>query len=101
MSRRGGHGHGPGARGGRQDYTLLRDDANAQDMFDVEEGQPKRRGATVWRLMALAKDEVWVSFPLRSVTIRSLIVWYEGQLCLYGGECRIVLPGSAVPSLMS
>lgn len=59
MSRRGGP---HGARGGRQDYTLLRDDANAQDMFDVEEGQPKRSGATVWKLMALAKDEVWVRF---------------------------------------
>eukprot|EP00884_Botryococcus_braunii_P016113 jgi/Botrbrau1/3185/Bobra.37_2s0015.1 len=58
MSRRGGH-HGFGGPG-RQDYTLLREDANAQDIFDVEEGQQKRRGATVWRLMALAKDEVCV-----------------------------------------
>lgn len=44
----------------RKDYTLLRE-GQADDLFgDVEAGS-KPKGATVWRLFGLARQEVWVS----------------------------------------
>ena len=48
-----------GGRGGRTDYTLLKEGQTA--LFDEESGKNK---ATVWRLMGLAKKEAWVRHRL-------------------------------------
>lgn len=46
-----------GRRGvGRQDTELLK---QVDDGEDVEVGNAKK-GASVWRLLALAKEEIWV-----------------------------------------
>lgn len=55
-----GMGRG-GGRGGRTDYTLLKEGQTA--LFDEESGKNK---ATVWRLMGLAKKEAWVRLRLGS-----------------------------------
>lgn len=44
----------------RKDYTLLRE-GQADDLFEDVEAGSKAKGATVWRLFGLAKQEVWVS----------------------------------------
>ena len=45
----------------RKDYTLLRE-GQADDLFGDIEAGTKKRGATVWRLFGLARQEVWVRF---------------------------------------
>jgi hypothetical protein len=51
---------------------LLRDNEDASGIFDLEDGRPRKK-ATVWRLMGLAKEEVWVrTFPLAFVVARLL-----------------------------
>lgn len=56
-------GRGAGRRPGRKDFTLLRDDANPDDIFDAEQAATRRKVGTLrgmGRLLALAKDEAWV-----------------------------------------
>jgi hypothetical protein len=43
-----------------KDYTLLRED---QDPDDIESSQ-KKRGASAWRLISLAKEQALVGGPL-------------------------------------
>lgn len=50
-----------------KDYTLLRDD---QDADDIEVGQ-QRNGASAWRLVGLAKKESLVSSA----------IYYQAELC--------------------
>lgn len=49
-------------RAGRKDHTLLRDDQLQESLLDNVAGQDdvKKERATVFRLLALAKKEVWV-----------------------------------------
>lgn len=56
-------GRGAGRRPSRKDFTLLRDNAVADDIFDAEEAALRRKIGTLrgmGRLLALAKEETWV-----------------------------------------
>lgn len=54
---RGGGGRGWGTT--RKDYALLRD-GFANELEDVESAAGNKKSATVFRLLALAKEEAWV-----------------------------------------
>jgi len=56
-------GRGAGRRPSRKDFALLRDNAASEDIFDAEQAAARRKTGTwrgMYRLLALAKDEVWV-----------------------------------------
>jgi hypothetical protein len=56
-------GRGAGRRPSRKDFTLLRDNANPDDIFDAGQAATQRKVGTLRgmsRLLALAKDETWV-----------------------------------------
>lgn len=60
-------------RGMRKDHTLLRDDQLQDALLDnEEEREPKEERATIFRLLGLARKEVWVSQNWRSMSTQSV-----------------------------
>ncbi|KAK9807462.1 hypothetical protein WJX73_010304 [Symbiochloris irregularis] len=59
---------GGGGRPGRKDYALLRDGATLDADADVEDNAGRKQGATVLRLLGLAKEE-WLVLSLATVML--------------------------------